>query len=39
MLESVRGWEATILFNKELEAQFEAFYTNRDTFSLALLGV
>ena len=39
MLESARGWVATILFNKELKAQFEAFYTSRDTFSLALLGV
>ena len=39
MLESVRGWEATILFNKELEAQFEAFYARLDTFSLALLGI
>ena len=39
MLESARGWAATNLFNKELKAQFEAFYTSRDTFSLALLGV
>ena len=39
MLESARGWAATILFNKELKAQFKAFYTSRDTFSLALLGV
>ena len=30
---------ATILFNKDLKAQFDAFYTSRDTFSLALLGV
>ena len=39
MLESARRWAATILFNKELKAQFEAFYTSRNTFSLALLGV
>ncbi len=39
MLESARGWAATNLFNKELKAQFEAFYTSRDTFLLALLGV
>ena len=39
MLESVRGWEATILFNRELRVQFEAYYTSPDTFSLALLGV
>ena len=39
MLESARRWAATILFNKELKVQFEAFYTSRDTFSLALLGV
>ena len=39
MLESVRRWAATILFNKELKAQFEAFYARPDTFSLALLGI
>ena len=39
MLESARGWAATILFNKDLKVQFEAFYTSRDTFSQALLGV
>ena len=39
MLESARRWAATILFNKELKAQFEAFYTSRNTFSLALLDV
>ena len=39
MLESARGWAATILFNKELKAQFEAFYARPDTFSLAFLGV
>ena len=39
MLESARRWATTILFNKDLKAQFEAFYTSRDTFSLALLGV
>ena len=39
MLESAHEWAATILFNKELKAQFDAFYTSPDTFSLALLGV
>ncbi|KAK8826421.1 hypothetical protein WA577_007751 [Blastocystis sp. JDR] len=39
MLESARRWATTILFNKDLKAQFDAFYTSRDTFSLALLGV
>ena len=39
MLESARRWAATILFNKELKVQFEAFYARPDTFSLALLGV
>ena len=39
MLESVRGWATTILFNKELKAQFDAFYACPDAFSLALLGV
>ena len=39
MLESARGWAATNRFNKELKVQFEAFYTSRDTFLLALLGV
>ena len=38
-LESTRGWAATILFNKELKAQFDAFYARPDTFSLALLGI
>ena len=39
MLESARGWAAMILFNKDLKAQFDAFYARPDTFSLALLGV
>ena len=39
VLESARGWAATILFNKDLKAQFEAFYARVDTFSLALLGI
>ena len=39
MLKSAHGWAATNLFNRELKAQFEAFYTSRDTFSQALLGV
>ena len=39
MLESARGWAATILFNKDLKVQFEAFYARPDIFSLALLGV
>ena len=30
---------ATILFNKDLKAQFDAFYARPDTFSLALLGI
>ena len=38
-LESTRGWAATILFNKELKAQFDAFYARPDTFSLALLDI
>ena len=36
MLESARGWAATILFNKDLKAQFEAFYARPDTFSLGI---
>ena len=36
MLESARGWAATILFNKELKAQFDAFYARPDTFSLGI---
>ena len=36
MLESARGWAATNLFNKELKAQFEAFYARPDTFSLGI---
>ena len=36
VLESARGWAATILFNKELKAQFEAFYARPDTFSLGI---
>ena len=39
MLESARGWAATILFNKELKVQFEVFYARPDTFLLELLGV
>ena len=39
MLESARVWVATILFKKQLKAQFEAFYARPDTFLLALLGV
>ena len=35
-LESARGWAATILFNKELKAQFDAFYARPDTFSLGI---
>ena len=38
MLESARGWAATILFNKKLKAQFDAFYARPNT-SLALLGI
>ena len=36
VLESARGWAATILFNKELKAQFDAFYARPDTFSLGI---
>ena len=36
MLESARGWAATNLFNKELKAQFDAFYARPDTFSLGI---
>lgn len=36
VLESARGWAATILFNKNLKAQFEAFYARPDTFSLGI---
>ena len=39
VLELVRGWAATILFNKELKVQFEAFYARPDTFSPSLLGI
>ena len=39
VLESARGWAATILFNKDLKAQFDAFYARRDSFSLASLGI
>ena len=39
MLESARRWAATNLFNKELKAQFDAFYSCPDAFSLALLDV
>ena len=38
MLESARGWAATILFNKELKAQFDAFYARPDAFSLGIAG-
>ena len=36
VLELVRGWAATILFNKELKVQFNA---RPDTFSPSLLGI
>ena len=36
VLESVRNKTATILFNKDLKAQFEAFYARPDTFSLGI---
>ena len=36
VLESARGWAATILFNKYLKAQFDAFYARPDTFSLGI---
>ena len=36
VLESARGWAATILFNKELKEQFDRFYARPDTFSLGI---
>ena len=39
VLESASVYAATILFNKELKAQFDAFYARPDTFSLALLDI
>lgn len=36
VLESARGWAATILFNEELKKQFEKFYDRPDTFSLGI---
>ena len=39
MLELEHGWAATILLNKDLKVQFDAFYARPDIFSLAFLGV
>ena len=36
VLESICGWAATILFNKHLKVQFEAFYARPNTFSLGI---
>lgn len=36
VLESARGWAASILFNPKLKAQFDAFYARPDTFSLGV---
>ncbi len=34
--DSAKGWAATILFNEELQAQFQAFYERPDTFTLGV---
>ena len=34
--ESAKGWAATILFNEDLRAQFQAFYERPDTFTLGI---
>lgn len=36
VLDSAKGWAATIRFNKRLWGQFEKFYDRRDTFSLGV---
>ena len=36
VLELAHGWAVTILLNKDLKAQFEAFYARPDTFSLGI---
>ncbi|CAH1793843.1 unnamed protein product [Owenia fusiformis] len=33
---SAKGWGATLLFNKKVQAQFAAFYERSDTFSLGV---
>ncbi|MBV5316268.1 MAG: phosphoribosylformylglycinamidine synthase [Desulfobulbaceae bacterium] len=34
--ESAKGWAATILFNDQLKAKFQAFYDRPDTFTLGI---
>ncbi len=34
--DSAKGWAATILFNEDLQAQFQAFYERPDTFTLGV---
>ena len=36
VLDSAKGWAATIRFNESLRAQFDAFYNRPDTFSLGI---
>jgi phosphoribosylformylglycinamidine synthase len=36
VLDSAKGWAATILFNKELKKMFDKFYARPDTFSLSV---
>ncbi len=36
VLDSAKGWAATILFNDELRKMFDAFYYRKDTFSLSV---
>lgn len=36
VLESARGWAASILFNPKVKAEFDAFYARPDTFSLGV---
>lgn len=36
VLDSAKGWAATILFNNDLREMFDAFYQREDTFSLSV---
>uniref|UniRef100_A0A7S0DLX5 Phosphoribosylformylglycinamidine synthase n=2 Tax=Amorphochlora amoebiformis TaxID=1561963 RepID=A0A7S0DLX5_9EUKA len=36
VLDSAKGWAATIKYNSKLSAQFQAFYERKDTFSLGV---
>lgn len=36
VMDSAKGWAATIRFNESLRAQFDAFYNRPDTFSLGI---